>query len=77
MPELGKRRKESAEATIRGNLAHLRAPLRWAERIGLLVKAPRIEMPRRAKGTDVMKGRPITGEEFERMLAKVANVVGQ
>ena len=66
-----------AEATIKGNLAHLKAALRWAERIGLLVKAPRIDMPRRAKGADVMKGRPITGEEFDRMLDAVPKVVGQ
>jgi integrase len=62
------RRKGLAEATIKGNLAHLKAALRWAERIGLLVKAPRIDMPRRAKATDVMKGRPITTEEFDRLL---------
>jgi integrase len=65
-----------AEATIKGNLAHLKAALRWAERIGLLVKAPRIDMPKRAKGADVMKGRPITTEEFERMLEAVPKVVG-
>jgi integrase len=71
------RRKGLAEATIKGNLAHLKAALRWAERIGLLAKAPRIEMPKRARGADVMKGRPITTEEFERLLAKVPEVVGQ
>ena len=69
------READLAEATIKSYLAHLKATLRWAERMGLLVKAPKIDMPKRAKGSRVMKGRPITGEEFERMLAKVAEVV--
>ena len=41
----------------------------------MLPKLPKIEKPKRAKGSKVMKGRPITGEEFERMLAKVPGVV--
>ncbi len=45
--------------------------------MGLLAKLPSIEIPRRAKGQKLMKGRPITGEEFERMLAKVPDVVGE
>lgn len=62
-----------AEDTIAGNLAHLKAALRWAERMGMVLKAPVIERPRRAKGSraKVMKGRPITREEFERMLDAV------
>jgi integrase len=69
------RENELAEATIKSYLSHLKAALRWAERMGLLAKAPKIDMPKRAKGSKVMKGRPIAGEEFERMLAKVADVV--
>lgn len=60
-----------AEDSIRGNLAHLKAALNWAVRMGLLSKAPKIDMPKRAKGSKAMKGRPITLEEFERMLAKI------
>lgn len=63
------RRRHKSEATIKGCLAHLKSALRWAERVGLLAKAPRVEMPKRAG--DKMKGRPITTEEFERMLDKV------
>jgi len=69
------RKRGLAEATIKGNMAHLAAALRWAERVGLIPKAPRIEMPKRAKAAKMMKGRPITGEEFERMLAKVPAVL--
>ncbi len=63
------RRRHKSESTIKGCLAHLKSALRWAERVGLLAKAPRVDMPKRV--SDKMKGRPITGEEFDRMLAKV------
>lgn len=68
------RERGQAEDTIAGNLAHLKASLRWAESIGLLHKAPKVIMPRRAKGGKSMKGRPLTGEEFERLLLKVRPV---
>lgn len=64
-----------SEATIKSNLAHLAAALRWANRLGMMPKLPHIEPPKRAKGSKLMKGRPITGEEFERMLAKIPAVV--
>ncbi len=61
-----------AEDTIRSNLAHIGAALRWAARIKILREAPAVEMPSRVKaGGKSMKGRPITTEEYERMLAKV------
>jgi len=64
-----------AEATIKSHLAHLAAALGWAHQLGMLPRLPKIEKPKRAKGSKVMKGRPITGEEFDRMLAKVPGVV--
>ncbi len=67
-----------SEATIKGHLAHLMAALRWAQSMGMLVEIPKVEKPKRAKKssrTTPMKGRPITGEEFERMLGKVRDVV--
>ena len=64
-----------AEATIKSHLAHLAAALGWAHQLGMLPKLPRIEKPKRAKGSKVMKGRPITGEELDRLLAKVPSVV--
>ena len=54
--------------TVRGHLAELRKTLRWAYRIGLLAQVPSIELPR---ATTHMKGRPITGEEFDRFLAAI------
>ena len=48
-----------------------------ADRAGqrMLAEAPTIKMPKRAKSSKVMKGRPVTGEEFERLLAKVESVL--
>jgi len=66
-----------AEATIKGYLAHLAAALAWGERVGLLVRVPAIDMPKRAKAQKLMKGRPITGEEFDRMIVAVPRVVGE
>ncbi len=62
-----------AEATIAKHLRHLKAALRWANKLGLLPTLPHFEMPKRV-GTRQMKGRPITEEEFERMLAAVPKV---
>jgi integrase len=61
-----------AESSIKGHLAHLKAALRWAKSKEMIAAVPDITMPKRANG---MKGRPITAEEFERMLSKVPAVV--
>jgi integrase len=60
-----------SESTIKSHLAHLRAALAWAVNVGLLAAVPKVPKTQRAKATRVMKGRPIAGEEFDRMLAKV------
>jgi integrase len=65
-----------AEATIKGHLVGILAALRWAVKIGWLPKAPEVNLPKRAKGSSVMKGRPITGEEFDRLLHVAPKVVG-
>ncbi len=71
------RRQGRSEDTIASNLAHLRAALQWAVSLGLLPSLPKIERPKRVKSAQGMKGRPITREEFERMLAKTPQVVGK
>ena len=71
------RRSGVAKTTIKGYLAHLKAALNWAVRQKLLVimpSFPRIQRAKRGGGTP-MKGRPITQEEFERMLDAVPTVV--
>jgi len=61
-------------------LAHLKAALNWAKLQKLVAHLPgfpRIKRAKMSKGAKVMRGRPITTEEFERMLGKVEEVVGQ
>lgn len=69
------RQDGSSEATIARHLRHLKAMLRWAHREGILTTVPNFTMPKRVKGSKVMRGRPITTEEFERMLESVSKVV--
>jgi integrase len=68
-----------AETTIQSYLAHLKAMLRWAVTQKLLPVCPsfpKVQRKKKSKGSTPMKGRPITLEEFERMLDKVPEVVG-
>jgi len=65
-----------SQFTIRNYLAHLKAALRWAVDVGMLAAVPKFPKIARVKGKK-MKGRPITAEEFDRMLAAVASVVGE
>jgi len=63
------------DTTIAHHLRHVKAATRWAERMGLLTKAPTIEMPKRAgKGQSFAKSRGVTTEEYERMLLAVPKV---
>lgn len=69
-----KKRKSRAEPGVREStiamyLRHIKAALRWARKVGLLVEMPAIDMPKRARKQRQMRGRPITSEEFERMTA--------
>ena len=61
-----------SEYTIKGHLSVLSRVLGWASRMGLIKTIPNIEMPKRLTG---MKGRAITKEEFDRMIAAVPHVV--
>jgi integrase len=67
------------ENTVAGYLAHLKAALGWAVRQKLLPARPAFPKIHRAKKYNgrPMKGRPITAEEFDRMLAAVPSVVGE
>lgn len=67
--------RQLAESTIKGMLAHLMAALQWGKSVDLLNEVPAVTMPKRVKSGKIMKGRPITLEEFERMLGKVPEVV--
>jgi len=61
--------------TLASHLRSIRAALNWAVRKGLMRKAPNVDMPKRAKGIDrTMRSRPVTGEEFERMVTVTPQV---
>ncbi len=64
-----------APDTIAGYFAELRRMLNWAEGIWQDYQMPRVRPPRGVKRSG-MKGRPITREEFERMLDATEGVVG-
>ena len=64
------------ETTVDAHCRHLKAMLRWAKSQGMMTEVPHIDMSKRSKGQKVMKGRPATAEEFDRMLDKVESVVG-
>lgn len=69
------REEKARDATIAGYLRHLRAALSWAAKQELIAKVPAIAMPGRVKGVKKsMRGRPITGEEFDRMKAAAKKV---
>jgi integrase len=61
------RKEGMRDSTLGTNLRHLRAALSWAVDVGLLVAVPKFSIPKPGKS----KGRPITAEEFDRMLSKV------
>ena len=68
-------RKQGMKATtLARHLRCIKACLRWAERQGLIAKAPNIEMPKLAKGQSMAKHRAVTAEEFDRMIAAVVKV---
>jgi integrase len=64
-----------SEDTVACHLRHLKAAMRWAHKEGLLATLPKFTMPKRLKGAKVMRGRPITGEEFDRMIEAVPRIV--
>jgi integrase len=63
-----------SDNTIAGYLAHLRAALAWAHDQGMIPSVPKIKRPQRAKKGGrgrKAKGRPITAEEFDRLISKI------
>lgn len=63
------------EASVGKHLRCLKAIARWAHRQGLLPTLPLFDMPT-SRDAARMKGRPITGEELDRMLAACDAIVG-
>lgn len=70
------RTEKLADSTIRTHVGSLRAALNWAHEVGMLPEVPKLRNPLRGKTGKVMKGRAVTAEEYERMLAAVVKTVG-
>ncbi|CAN5360154.1 hypothetical protein BH11PLA2_BH11PLA2_38470 [soil metagenome] len=71
-----RRRKPRSSHTVRGYMSSILAALNWAHLQGWLPVEPkvrRIKTPR----MKVMKGRPITAEEFQKMVEATPGVVGE
>lgn len=65
------RAKHLAALTVKGYLSYLRTFLKWCKKEWMIREVPNFEMPRRV---NKMKGRPITQEEFDRMIAALPDV---
>jgi integrase len=68
------RQEGMTDVTLASVLRHLRPALSWAVSMGMLPKVPDLHPPKRPKGQALMRGRPIAGEEFDRMMAVVPKV---
>lgn len=55
------------DSTLAHHLRHIKAAARWWARLGMLRSAPLFDMPDKGEA----RPRPITGEEYERILAAV------
>ena len=62
------------DTTLDAHLRHLRAAFSWAVSLGMLQKVPDMHFPKRIKGHKLMRGRPIAGEEYDRMIKKAPEV---
>lgn len=60
-----------APSTVESYCRHLRASLNWAKNQGWITTVPKFPKLKQARSAKQMKGRPITGEEFERMIQAV------
>jgi len=61
-----------ATSTVESYCRHLRASLNWAKEQGWMLKVPKFPKLKNSRSAKLMKGRPITGEEFDRMIEAVA-----
>ena len=71
-----RRKKPRSPHTVRGYMGCVLAAVNWAYLQGWLANAPKIRKLKTPK-SKVMKGRPITEAEFERMLECTPGVVGE
>lgn len=74
------RKLKRAEDTIAGYLAYISAALTWAEGQRMITAVPtfpKIQRKKKGGSKSPMKGRPITAEEFDRLLAAIPAVISK
>lgn len=64
-----------AASTVESYCRHLRAALNWAKDQGWITTVPKFPKLKNARSAKQMKGRPVTGEEFDRMIEAVDEVI--
>jgi integrase len=64
------RKQGMKDTTLAHHLRHVKAATRWAVKLGLMSKAPAVEMPKRSKGSQA-RSRAITTEEYERVMLAI------
>lgn len=57
--------------TVKGYFRYLSGFLKWCYDQEWIERVPKVNLPRRKRGEKRSKGRPLTGEEFDRMLAAI------
>ena len=63
------------EITIKYSLGHLRSAMNWAKSQKLIAQVPEFPKFKRARAKKLMRGRPITLEEFERIIKAIPAVM--
>ena len=69
------RAEGKSEATIQAYRDHIMSSLKWAVQVGLIAKRP--SPPPLGRVPTGTRGRALTEEEFERMIAQLPSVVGE
>lgn len=67
------RKEELRQASIENYVRHVLSALGWAQKMGMIDRVPKTLMQRSGK-RKLMRSRPITDQEFDRMLAHVSEV---
>jgi len=70
-----RRGKPRSKHTVKTMMATILAALHWGESQGWIEAVPKIQRVKTSKLRS-MKGRPIAGEEFDRMVSKVSTITG-
>ena len=75
--QLLQRQRGLKDETIKGYFAVISPMMKWAKQQKLISWVPAMPKQPRAKGQMMMRGRPISTEEFERMLVATPRIVGE